>query len=113
MKPKHPKKLRITEKDFLLANRRAAREEDIDMTKKQKELISRIEAMEARYQEVAHALGELAILKEYMESGQWQKDFEADEAGLVPRDLPREVLSEDALYNLLAEADEMLASAKE
>ena len=40
-----------------------------------------------------------------MESGQWQKDFEADEAGLVPRDLPREVLSEDALYNLLAEAD--------
>ena len=27
MKPKHPKKLRITEKDFLLANRRAAREE--------------------------------------------------------------------------------------
>lgn len=29
MKPKHPNKLRITEKDFLLANRRAAREEDI------------------------------------------------------------------------------------
>ena len=28
-KPKHPKKLRITEKDFLLANRRAAREEAI------------------------------------------------------------------------------------
>ena len=48
-----------------------------------------------------------------MESGQWQRDFEADEAGLVPRDLPREVLSEDALYNLLAEAEDMLASAKE
>ena len=48
-----------------------------------------------------------------MESGQWQKDFEANEAGLVPRDLPREVLSEDALYNLLAEADEMLASVEE
>lgn len=30
MKPNHrQKKLRITEKDFLLANRRAAREEDI------------------------------------------------------------------------------------
>ena len=27
----HPKKLRITEKDFLLANRRAAREEDITL----------------------------------------------------------------------------------
>lgn len=83
------------------------------MTKKQKELISRIEAMEARYQEVKRVLGELennlSILRDYMESGQWQKDFEADEAGLVPRDLPREVLSEDALYNLLAEADEVRA----
>ncbi len=37
MKPKHPKKLRITEKDFLLANRRAVWEEDIDMTKKNSE----------------------------------------------------------------------------
>ena len=37
MKPKHPKKLRITEKDFLLANRRVAREEDINMTKKNSE----------------------------------------------------------------------------
>ena len=35
-KPKHPK-LRITEKDFLLANRRAARVEDNDMTKKNSE----------------------------------------------------------------------------
>ena len=109
MKPKYPKKLRITEKDFLLANRRAVREEDINMT----ELISRIEAMEARYQEVKRVLGgmvkNLSILRDYMESGQWQRDFEADEAGLVPRDLPREVLSEDALYNLLAEADEILA----
>ena len=87
------------------------------MTKKQKELISRIEAMEARYQEVKRVLGELgnnlSILRDYMESGQWQRDFEAEEAGLIPQDLPREVLSEDALYNLLAEADEMLASEKE
>lgn len=87
------------------------------MTKKQKELISRIEAMEARYQEFKRVLGELennlSILRDYMESGQWQKDFEADEAGLIPQDLPREVLSEDALYNLLAEAGEILAPAKE
>ena len=87
------------------------------LPKKQKELISRIEAMEARYQEVKRVLGELennlSILRDYMESGQWQKDFEADEAGLIPQDLPREVLSEDALYNLLADAGEILAPAKE
>ena len=87
------------------------------LPKKQKELIPRIEAMEARYQEVKRVLGELennlSILRDYMESGQWQKDFEADEAGLIPQDLPREVLSEDALYNLLADAGEILAPAKE
>ena len=52
-------------------------------------------------------------LEDYMESGQWQKDFEADEAGLVPKDLPREVLSEDALYDLLSGADKIIAFAKE
>ena len=86
------------------------------LPKKQKELIPRIEAMEARYQEVKRVLGELennlSILRDYMESGQWQKDFEADEAGLIPQDLPREVLSEDALYNLLADAGEILAPGK-
>ena len=42
-------------------------------------------------------------LTEYLESGAWREDFEADEAGLVPGDLKRGVLSEDGLYNLLAD----------
>lgn len=40
-------------------------------------------------------------LSEYMDSGQWKEDFEADERGELPRNLPRGVLSEDGLYNLL------------
>ncbi len=40
-------------------------------------------------------------LVSYMDSGQWQKDFEADEAGLLPAGLKRGVLSEDGLYDLL------------
>ena len=82
------------------------------MTKKQKELISRIEAMEARYQEVKRVLGELdnnlSILRDYMESGQWQKDFEADEASLLPPDLKRGILAEDALFDLLDGADRII-----
>ena len=31
----------------------------------------------------------------------WRKDFEADEAGKLPKDLKRGVLSEDGLWNLL------------
>lgn len=42
-------------------------------------------------------------LTEYLETGAWREDFEADEAGLVPRDLKRGVLSEDGLYDLLAD----------
>ena len=34
---------------------------------------------------------------------QWRKDFEADEAGKLPQDLKRGVLSEDGLWNLLSD----------
>ena len=40
-------------------------------------------------------------LKEYMDSGQWREDFEADERGELPEWLLRGVLSEDGLYNML------------
>ena len=45
----------------------------------------------------------IARLTEYQESGQWLKDFEADERGELPpyMDLRRGVLSEDGLDNLL------------
>ena len=44
---------------------------------------------------------DLASLEDYYSSGQWIKDFEADEAGKLPADLKRGVLSEDGIYNLL------------
>ncbi len=40
-------------------------------------------------------------LEEYYESDLWKKDFADDEAGLLPKDLKRGVLSEDGIYNLL------------
>ena len=48
-------------------------------------------------------------LTEYQESGQWLKDFEADERGELPeyRELRRGVLSEDGLDNLLREIDDV------
>jgi len=41
-------------------------------------------------------------LVSYMDSGQWKKDFEADEAGLLPYGFKRGVLSEDGLYDVLS-----------
>ena len=47
-------------------------------------------------------------LSAYYESDLWMEDYEADEAGELPADLKRGVLSEDCLYNLLAEYEELL-----
>ncbi len=43
------------------------------------------------------------LLEEYYTSGEWQEDYEADEAGLLPADLKRGVLSQDGLYDFLTE----------
>ena len=45
----------------------------------------------------------LRELTAWYESPLWRADYEADEAGLLPRDLKRGVLSEDGIYNVLAE----------
>lgn len=43
----------------------------------------------------------LLCLTEYYEGGQWLRDYEADEKGLIPTEVKRGVLSQDGLYNLL------------
>ena len=55
---------------------------------------------------------EIRELERYYSGGQWQKDFADDEAGKLPKDLKRGVLSEDALYDFLALRDEVLAEIK-
>ena len=47
-------------------------------------------------------------LIDYYGSTQWLKDFEADEAGNLPADLKRGVLSEDGMYDLILEYKELL-----
>lgn len=64
-------------------------------------LISTI-ADESPTEEVFCAARETAeALAAYYESDDWKQDFAADEAGLLPRDLRRGVLSEDGIYNAL------------
>lgn len=43
----------------------------------------------------------LQCLTRYYESGQWLHDYELDEQGLLPRDLKRGVLAQDAVYEFL------------
>ncbi|MBP5362041.1 MAG: DUF4298 domain-containing protein [Ruminococcus sp.] len=43
----------------------------------------------------------LNALSDYYGSPAWKRDYAADEAGLLPKELKRGVLSEDGIYNLL------------
>lgn len=42
-------------------------------------------------------------LVRYYDNGQWRKDFELDEKGMLPLDLKRGVLSEDGIYNFISD----------
>ena len=46
-------------------------------------------------------------LSDYYGSTAWMRDYEADEAGKLPADLKRGVLSEDEVYDLLEDNHEL------
>lgn len=62
--------------------------------------LDRIAAMEAAFDRRSDA--DLPALAAYMDSGDWLRDYEADEQGLIPRCMKRGVLSQDGLYDLLS-----------
>lgn len=79
------------------------------------DLICRVMKMEQYLDDVQQALDggalhtpdtreKLRALTEYMESGQWLRDYEADERGELPAGLKRGVLAQDTLYELLSAA---------
>ena len=59
------------------------------------------------------ALDSLKALSSYYGSDEWKKDFADDEAGLLPEDLKRGVLSEDAVWNLLKDHKELQTRMRE
>ena len=46
--------------------------------------------------------GKYHELLDYYNSDEWLRDFDSDEAGNLPEDLKRGVLSEDAVYDLIS-----------
>ena len=56
---------------------------------------------------------DVRALSAYLDGPLWREDFEADEAGLLPQDLKRGVLSEDAVYDLLTEYDALKVQMQE
>ena len=85
------------------------------------EQTERIRQMELRMERAAKAVMELsaalenyeavqediAALDQYYGSEEWKQDYADDEAGLLPADLKRGVLSEDGIWNLLEDVREL------
>ena len=64
------------------------------------EAVSSLSKALKKYSAVQDKLQELFA---YYSSEQWRQDFDDDSAGKIPSNLKRGVLSEDAIYNLLAD----------
>ena len=74
-----------------------------------------LDASEKAIRELSEALSafeevqpQFRRLSDYYGSETWMRDYEDDEAGKLPRDLKRGVLSEDAVYDLMTENRELL-----
>ena len=72
-----------------------------------------IHRLEQALEDFAALQPDIAELEAYYTSPQWRKDFEADEAGKLPKDLKRGVLSEDGLWNLLEDYRWLKETVKE
>ena len=57
--------------------------------------------------------GKIRELDAYYGSDEWRQDFEDDEAGKLPVDLPRGVLTEDGVWDLLTDERELAALMSE
>lgn len=74
--------------------------------------IGAVRALEEALERYESVLPELKMLAEYYVGPLWMADFDDDRRGKFPGGLPRGVLSEDALYNLLCDHDRLRATMK-
>lgn len=71
--------------------------------------VKRLEAALDKWEEAQEAI---AALNEYYGSDLWKQDLADDEAGRLPADLKRGVLSEDGIWNLLTDCRELTSRLK-
>lgn len=71
--------------------------------------VKRLEAALDKWEDAQEAI---AALNEYYGSDLWKQDLADDEAGRLPADLKRGVLSEDGIWNLITDCRELTSRLK-
>lgn len=79
----------------------------MEMEAKLNASLAAVRAMEQALEDYRNARKDIRDLSDYLSGPDWREDLAADEAGLLPRDLRRGVLSEDGIFNLLEEDREL------
>ena len=77
------------------------------MEEKLNSSLEAVRALDRALEDYRAARADIRALADYLDGDDWRADYAADEAGLLPADLPRGVLSEDGIYALLEEDDEL------
>ena len=72
-----------------------------------RDLRKRVNRADVAVRGLLHNLDRIAELEEYLDSGQWLKDFEADERGEFSPEICRDAMTEDAVYELLEDVGEL------
>ena len=68
----------------------------------------KLDALEKSIADLKAYQSKIQELEAYYSSPQWKEDFAMDEAGKLPKNLKRGVLSEDGIYNVLERNKELL-----
>ena len=85
----------------------------IDRIKQMEKALDACSSAVKNLSEAVHAYA--AVQEQYQEltdyyfGPDWLRDFNADSEGLLPSDLKRGVLSEDAVYNLVTDNDALIS----
>ena len=86
----------------------------MEQTERIRQMELRLERAAAAVMEFSAALDKFEAIREdietldkYYASEEWKQDFAYDEAGRLPADLKRGVLSEDGIWNLLSDVGEL------
>ena len=82
------------------------------MEKKLNAALAAVHALDRALEDYAAAQKDIRALEKYLSGRERRGDLAADEKGLLPSSLARGVLSEDGIYNLLEENDELLRRLK-
>ena len=72
-----------------------------------------MDEIEGKFEELREYQEKIKELEEYYTGDDWKEDFELDEAGELPEDLKRGVLSEDAVYDMLERNKELMTKLLE